>query len=228
MALIMKNLVEKIYGLNARIFRGKRFAAFLRHCQPQDQETLLDVGGTRVFWESNQAVGRAIDVVNLDIDGEEIVQRDGCTIRLLAGDACALAFPDNHYDVVFSNSVIEHVGSWQDQQAFAREARRLGKKLWIQTPAKEFFIEPHYLAVFVHWLPKGAQKKLLRYCSLWGVLARPSPERIAELVEEIRLLTLREMKSLFPDCQIIKERFLFVFVKSYTAYRGEEDERASD
>jgi hypothetical protein len=53
---------------------------------------------------------------------------------------------DQEYDIAFSNSVIEHVGDWERQAAFASEIRRVGKNLWIQTPAKECPIEPHYLA----------------------------------------------------------------------------------
>ncbi len=57
--------------------------------------------------------------------------------------------------VVFSNSVIEHVGTWEDQQAFAAEVRRVGRRLWV--PAYECPIEPHYLAPLVHYLPKEVQ-----------------------------------------------------------------------
>ncbi|HKW29505.1 MAG TPA: hypothetical protein VJT54_09225, partial [Verrucomicrobiae bacterium] len=62
------------------------------------------------------------------------------------------------------------------------------------------------------------QKKLLRWFSLWGWLARPQPGAVAAAVEEVRLLTLQELKSLFPDGKILAERWLGL-PKSYIAYR---------
>ena len=55
--------------------------------------------------------------------------------------------------------------------------------------------------------------------TLWGWLHRPSQEKVAELVDELRLITYMEMKELFPDCEIVREKFLGVFTKSYIAVR---------
>ena len=54
----------------------------------------------------------------------------------------------------------------------------------------------------------------------WGIMQRPSPEQIAVMVEETRLLRRREMQRLFPDCEIRTERF-FGWPKSYIAVRAE-------
>lgn len=91
---------------------------------------------------------------------------------------------------------------------------RVGKTLWIQTPSKRFFIEPHYLAPFIHYLPKAIQKKLIRHFTVWGVLAKPSKEYIEKTVEQTRLLTFKELRSLFKEARIIREKFLF-FTKSF-------------
>jgi Methyltransferase domain len=137
----------------------------------------------------------------------------------MIGNGCALSFPDQSYDIGFSNSVIEHVGSWENQQAFASEIRRVGKALWVQTPAKECPIEPHYIAPFVHWLPKGVQRRILRYFSPWGWIAKPTQEQIDEMVNTTRLITYSEMKGLFPDCEILVEKYLWIIPKSYIAVR---------
>ena len=126
---------------------------------------------------------------------------------------------NNEYDVVFSNSVIEHVGNWSDQEAFAREVRRVGKDLWVQTPARECPVEPHYLAPFMHWLPRKVQKRFIRWFSLYGLVQRPSAAEIEEMVESIRLLTKTEMQTLFPDCEVLTEQMFGVFPKSYIAFR---------
>jgi hypothetical protein len=137
----------------------------------------------------------------------------------MIGDGCNLDFPNNSYDIVFSNSVIEHVGSYENQKAFASEVRRAGKSLWIQTPAYECLIEPHYLAPFIHWLPKKWQKKLVRHFTIRGLLDQPTSVEVDNMVETTRLLSFKEFKNLFPDCEILIEKMLFIIPKSYIAVR---------
>ena len=49
-------------------------------------------------------------------------------------------------------------------------------------------------------------------------MTRPDKAGIEEMLGDIRLLTYREMKTLFPDCRILKERVLGL-TKSYIAVR---------
>ncbi|MDQ6630470.1 MAG: class I SAM-dependent methyltransferase [Verrucomicrobiota bacterium] len=126
---------------------------------------------------------------------------------------------DQSYDIGFSNSVIEHVGSWESQQQFASEIRRVAKALWVQTPAYECPIEPHYMTPFVHYLPNSLQKKILRWCTVRGWIERPSQQQVDFMVDTTRLLRKSEMQQLFPDCEIITEHMLWVIPKSYIAIR---------
>ena len=93
-----------------------------------------------------------------------------------------------------------------------------GRGVWVQTPAHSFLVEPHLMAPFLHWFPVGWQRRLIRWVSLWGWIARPSPERVERFIEETRLLSEAEMKTLFPDCELRRERFLGL-TKSYVAVR---------
>ena len=95
----------------------------------------------------------------------------------------------------------------------------MGGRLWVQTPAHEFFIEPHYVAPFVHWLPSRCEKTR-SWVTPWGWLVRPNKKQVADRLDEIRLIRYGEMKALFPDCEILRERFCGVFTKSYIAFRG--------
>jgi hypothetical protein len=88
----------------------------------------------------------------------------------------------------------------------------------VQTPNKWFFSDPHTVGAFLHWLPKRYHRKLVRWCTLWGLVDRPSQEQIDALLEEVELLTEREMRALFPDAKIVKERFLGM-TKSIIALR---------
>jgi len=142
----------------------------------------------------------------------------GVTIRAVVADGCALDYPDQSFDVGYSNSVIEHVGTFERQKAFAREIRRVGKAIWVQTPAQEFFMEPHLIAPFIHWLPRSWQRRLIRYFTVWGWLKKPTPAEVEGFLDEVRLITFAEMKELFPDCEILRERFLGM-TKSYIAVR---------
>lgn len=139
-------------------------------------------------------------------------------IRKHFRDGCRMPFADRSFELLHSNSVIEHVGTWERQQAFAAEARRVGRTLWVQTPAREFLVEPHLLAPFVHWLPRGWQRRLIRNGTIWGLMTRPTPQQVGEFLNEVRLLTRGEMQQLFPDCRILTERFLGMS-KSYIAIR---------
>jgi hypothetical protein len=95
----------------------------------------------------------------------------------------------------------------------------VGRKLWVQTPARGFFIEPHLLAPFIHWLPIRWQRRLIRNFTPWGWFNRPTAVQVEDLLAEVRLLTRAEMEVLFPDCEILEEKFLGL-TKSYVAVRS--------
>ena len=70
----------------------------------------------------------------------------------------------------------------------------------------------------VHYLPRSWQRRLLRRCTLWGLLSRPSQEQVDRFLAGTRLLGYDEMRRLFPDCEIRRERFLGL-TKAYVAVR---------
>lgn len=215
--------IHDLYARIFRLWRARRFALFVRTLQPRLTDHLLDVGGYPWGWAEVPRLVARIDTLNLAPVPWQPVVPPANEIQVLVGDGRRLPFADGTYDIVYSNSVIEHVGSYADQQAFAAELRRVGRALWCQTPAREFFLEPHYLAPFVHWLPRPLQKRLVRWLTPWGWLTRPSPAEVTRTVEEIRLLSLAEMRALFPDCEILCERFLGLATKSYIAVRRNAD-----
>jgi hypothetical protein len=211
--------IHKVYRHIFRLWRERRFEVFLRRLNPRKDELLLDVGGDPGFWVPHVQPVKRIDTLNLiDVTWNKEAFPNHA-IRTLVGDGCALQMADKSYDIGFSNSVIEHVGPWERQEAFAREIRRVARKIWVQTPAYECPIEPHYLAPLVHYLPRWLQERVLRWCRLGGWLVRPSHEAIHAAVESTRLLRKSEMNQLFPDCEILIERLLWVLPKAYVAIR---------
>lgn len=182
--------------------------------QPDAETRILDIGGTAGTWTS---VDVRPKVVLLNLEPEH----DGPLpphIHYTSGDATGLPYADDSFEIAFSNSVIEHVGDYASQQLMAGELRRVAPAYYLQTPCRTFPIEPHYLTPFVHWLPRAAQRRILRNFSVWGLIARPTQDYVDELVLSTRLLARSELCALFPDGVIIPER-VFGLVKSWIVVR---------
>jgi SAM-dependent methyltransferase len=208
--------VHRVYGALLRGVRRRRMHRFARTFGPDEPSRVLDVGGSRFNWELSSLRS---PVVLLNVDRPRNAAALPARFALVTGSGTDLPCRDASFDVVFSNSVIEHVGDPASQRRFAQELRRVGRRLWVQTPARWFPFEPHLLTPFAHYLPKRWQRRLLRRFTVWGWLARPSPEQVERFLRETRLLTYREMRALFPDCEIRRERVLFL-TKSYVAVRS--------
>jgi predicted SAM-dependent methyltransferase len=135
----------------------------------------------------------------------------------MVGDATNLSLcADKSFDVVFSNSVIEHLYTKSNQEKMANEIRRVGKYYFVQTPNKYFIIEPHYLLPGFQFLHPRIKYFLLTKTPLsrgkfWD------KQFAQQYIDEIRLLDKSEMVALFPNGLIYKEMFGGL-VKSFTAH----------
>ena len=136
------------------------------------------------------------------------------------GDARDLSrFRDREFDVVFSNSVIEHVGDYADQRRMADEIRRIGKRYFLQTPNRHFPIEPHFLFPFFQFLPLCTQVWLVSHLSLGWHRKVIDRQEAVQMVASIRLLTRREMQELFPEATLVEEKFGGL-TKSFIVHAG--------
>lgn len=199
--------------------RARRFAFFesLIATLPAGRVRILDVGGTPEFWLraiGDRAVPWSIVVVNV----AQTLTSHGRVVAM-RGDARRLPFMDGAFDVAFSNSVIEHVGSLEDQRRFADEVQRVGRRYFVQTPNRYFPIEPHFHLPFGQFWPKRLVAGLLRRMALGTVSRRTDPRESRAAVDEIRLMTPREMRALFPGATLYRERVAGL-VKSVVAYNG--------
>jgi len=203
----------------ANRLRNRRFQLFEAFvAQLPRPLNILDVGGTNAFWEQRGWAGRHdVRIVTLNLEAEP---RRFDNVEPAVGDATNLGqFGDRSFDLVFSNSVIEHLFSLENQQKMASEIRRVGKTYWVQTPNFWFPMEPHFHVPAWQWLPVPVRVALLRRWRCGWRGPSPDPTRARELVSELRLMRQRELKTLFPGGVLIPERFCGL-VKSWTVVGG--------
>lgn len=106
-------------------------------------------------------------------------------------------FADREFDIVFSNAVVEHTGTREQQKAFIREYCRVVKKFFFTTPNRWFPIEPHTAILLIHWLPANLFRKMLTLLGK-GYLA---DEQI------LNLLSAKDFMNLFPKENMKVELF---------------------
>jgi 2-polyprenyl-3-methyl-5-hydroxy-6-metoxy-1,4-benzoquinol methylase len=207
--------------------RRRRARLFLQLVQEFNPPVrVLDVGGTAGFWRAaGPDVLRDIDLTLLNLSPSASDALPG--VQAIQGDARDLSrFHEGEFDVCFSNSVIEHVGTFFDQQAMAREVARVAEAYFLQTPNRGFPLEAHFHVPFWQFLPVALRARLHRHLTLGWMKAQPDAILARAEVEQIRLLDRREMTFLFPDGDLIEER-IWGFTKSFYAVRRRGSLRAS-
>ena len=167
---------------------------------------ILDIGGTASFWKHNvPELPRKCQLTLLNMDLEDVGGLPDAVA--LKGDARNLSmFGDRAFDICFSNSVIEHVGTLFDQLAMAREIRRVGRSYFVETPNRYFPLEPHFLFPGWPFLPLWMRAFLLNHFKVGWWPRREDPFLARAEVEQIRLLTLGEMRYLFPEAEVHCEK----------------------
>ncbi len=199
--------------------RRRRFEFFLGLLESLPAPvSILDVGGTAGFWGTMPAAGR--ERLQITLVNREREPVEGTSIQSVVGDARSLGqFGSDEFDVVFSNSVIEHLGSFEAQLQMADEARRVGKRYFIQTPNLFFPMEPHFLVPGFQFFPTGLRAWMVSSFDVGWYKRIPDIHKARAEVESIRLLSRTGLRRLFPEARIYEERFGGL-VKSFVAYHG--------
>lgn len=206
---------------------GQHFSRRFSPLNGAQTSWILAGGGVHTIWDE-LGYGSDVTIINTD----PVISTGKHQRRLICADATLTEFPNRSFALAFSNSLIEHLGTYDKQRAFAAEMVRLSERIWCQTPNKWFPIEPHYLAPMLHWLPERWQKYwMFRWFSIWGLTTRPTRRQFEKFrqQQDIRLMTRGELDEIFPNCQIITECFLgwpksFIVIKqSQSAAKASPD-----
>ena len=190
-----------------RRFRARRMALFAKTVGLRADMRVLDVGGTIEIWRLAPVMPRVV-LLNQAFWPHQTGGAEGVVL----GDGTSLPFADQSFDLVFSNSVIEHVGSRDTQASFAAEIARVGKQFWLQTPSRYFPVEQHMWTPLVHWLPRRWQAAILKRFSVWSLVTNYEAAQreyyVNHYLDSIRLLSASDLHSLFPGARVVRERFL--------------------
>lgn len=194
--------MNRLFAYLHRRSREKKYWLFQQLLRPGPEARILNVGasgarvGLREQFEAFYPRPERVVGGGLSLPDVEDYARSFAGVQALVFDGCRLPFPDKSFSVVYSNAVLEHLLSWEAQQRFAEEVRRVGRGWFVTTPNLWYPVEPHYHLPLVQFLPQGWQQRLVR-----ALGKTPYPA--------LRLLSKRQMRQLFPESFILGCRVTF-------------------
>lgn len=183
--------------------RARRIIAMItRIHEEKGAVNIIDLGGEANYWTlfDRQFLDASRVRITLVNPGGIDEVADPRLFTIIDGDACALPqYEDHAFDMVHSNSVIEHVGDWARMEAFASECRRLAPRYYVQTPYFWFPVEPHFSAPFFHW--RSEQSRARSLLKRRHGFSQRAPDMGAAMrdVQHARLLDKAQFRFLYPD-----------------------------
>jgi hypothetical protein len=195
--------------------RARRWDWLVENFPGLAEMSVIDLGGDAGTWLRSPLHPKAVHVVNIDTPPAEVP--DWLTVD--NGDACNLpaAISSRRYDLVFSNSVIEHVGGHERRLRFAEAVHQLAPAHWVQTPYRYFPVEPHWIAPGMQFLPVRARAALARRWPLAHVRSANLNDALTGVLWT-ELLDRSQMRYYFPGSELLGER-LAGFTKSLIAVK---------
>lgn len=190
--------VVKPGSLSDRIVAHMRrimFQRFLKLTDVQPDETILDVGATSddLLEASNYLEAwypHKSQITACGIDDASFLEQKYPGIHYVQGNGRTLPFPDDHFNVVHSSAVLEHVGSYDQQKAFVAELVRVARcSVFLTTPNRWFPIEFHTTLPLLHWLPP----------SIFRAALRALGHRTLSLEQNLNLLGAADVERLCRD-----------------------------
>ena len=203
-----------IFTRLSKISRIRKLELFNKLMNPTKEMRILDVGaeispngeGNLQFidgypWKNN------VSAINLSSEHISLIKQYYPEVDVRVGDACNLPWEDKHFDIVYSNAVIEHLGNFERQKKMATEIMRIGKSWFVTTPNRWYPFEFHMRLPFVTWLPRNGYIRFGQVIS-YHHMKRKYMAGIRR--DDLRLMTAKDLKHCFPTSRIIKQRVTFM------------------
>jgi hypothetical protein len=188
-------------SLGSRL-RARRWQMFATQFPDVGTLRVLDLGGTAENWRTSPV--RPAEVVMVNLMDQPC---DEPWLHAVRGDACAppAEVTAQDFDLVYSNSVLEHVGGHQRRQQMADVVNASAPRHWVQTPYRYFPIEPHWLFPGFQFLPVSTR---VRASERWPFgWSRPTGREAVQNVLDVELVSFTEMRYYFPQSRVVAERF---------------------
>ena len=143
--------------------RARRWQTLIGRFPGIDGFRVLDLGGTTEYWERAPVRPAHVTVVNLLEPGA-----GSPWITPVEGDACdATTIPPGSYDLVVSNSLLEHLGGHAPRARLAQTIREVAPCYSVNhTPYRYFPLEPHWLFPGMQFAPDLIRAKIARHWPL--------------------------------------------------------------
>jgi hypothetical protein len=190
-------------SLSARM-RIRRWGLIQEHLPELAEMKVLDLGGSMDWWLRAPVRPDHVTIVNTDPSEE----KQAPWLTCVAGDACYAdrLVSSQRFDLVLSNSLIEHVGGHKARLALAQIIRSLAPRYVVQTPYRYFPIEPHWLFPGMQFLPLPVRWRIAYRWPLGHTRGWSRSQALDEAMFT-ELLGVTEMRTYFPDGQLYWERF---------------------
>ena len=225
----MKQAIQRLRRRTraARFQVFKSFAEKLRSDIGIDTLKIIDLGGSAMFWEYwwpvQEEDGFEITLINNhDVDQTQKMRQPTMPfIRNVNRDATTVTEQEfARYDLVFSNSFLEHLDGWQTQKALAERVVASGRPYFHQVPNKLSPVDPHHpFAPYFALLPYELRVRILTVSAFAPGSHRVSLADARRWQDRYCPLGLSDMRRLFPDGEFHVERPMGVPM-SILAYRG--------
>jgi hypothetical protein len=194
-------LIWKITNQPTLASKRNKYALFIALMRPRPADTILDVGiapytyrGTNFLEQWYPHPEKIVALANDKVERFKDFMLAFPRVKLIFGDGKLLPFPENHFNIVFCNAVVEHVGNRDEQRKFIHELVRISRKAFITTPDYCCPIETHTLIPFAHWLPMGFR--------FW-IYQKFGRGFFAD-INHLNLLSGKELMALFPTVEGFK------------------------
>jgi len=153
-----------VLDLASRRLKAVKIERLLDLSARQQPMRMLEIGtgsgGIAHYFATHPDMRIEVDAV--DVVDSRLIQ-ENYRFELVSGTA--LPFPDQSFDVVLTNHVIEHVGDQSAQLAHLHEIRRVLRSEgvgYLAVPNRWRLVEPHYRLALLSWWPRRWRSMYLR------------------------------------------------------------------